>query len=99
MLQNRFLLNISRTKSSEHTLYIENIILIIMIFLGVTRKVSSSAFFLVELVRFKEELLSLPLLGIQIVLSSDYLQINSEDVIYDFALKWSCMHYPGLEAR
>ncbi|WMV43979.1 hypothetical protein MTR67_037364 [Solanum verrucosum] len=39
--------------------------------------------------KFEKEALSLPLSGIKIVLSSDLLQIASEDAVYDFALKWA----------
>ncbi|KAG5593308.1 hypothetical protein H5410_043822 [Solanum commersonii] len=43
--------------------------------------------------KFEKEALSLPLWGIKVVLSSDLLQIASEDAVYDFALKWARMHY------
>ncbi|TMW82742.1 hypothetical protein EJD97_005081, partial [Solanum chilense] len=49
--------------------------------------------------RFENEALSLPLSGIKVVLSSDLLQIASEDAVYDFALKWARMHYPKFEDR
>lgn len=49
--------------------------------------------------RFQEEVLNLPLAGIEAVLSSDDLQIASEDAVYDFALKWARIHYPKLEER
>ncbi|KAE9451993.1 hypothetical protein C3L33_16099, partial [Rhododendron williamsianum] len=49
--------------------------------------------------RFQEELLNLPLPGIEAVLSSDDLQVASEDVIYDLVLKWARTHYPMLEYR
>lgn len=51
------------------------------------------------LTRFQEEVLSLPLAGIEAVLSSDDLQIASEDAVYDFVLKWARAHYPKLEER
>ena len=41
----------------------------------------------------------MPLSGIKVVLSSDLLQIASEDAVYDFALKWARMHYPKFEDR
>ncbi|PSS04225.1 BTB/POZ domain-containing protein [Actinidia chinensis var. chinensis] len=49
--------------------------------------------------RFQEELLNLPLAGIEAVLSSDDLQVASEDSVYDFVLKWARTHYPNLEER
>ncbi|KAH0648865.1 BTB/POZ domain-containing protein POB1-like [Solanum tuberosum] len=49
--------------------------------------------------KFEKEALSLPLSGIKVVLSSDLLEIASEDAVYDFALKWAPMHYPKFEDR
>jgi hypothetical protein len=43
--------------------------------------------------------LNLPLAGIEAVLSSDDLQVPSEDAVYDFVLKWARTHYPKLEDR
>jgi hypothetical protein len=51
------------------------------------------------LARFQDELLNLPLAGIEAVLSCDDLQVCSEDSIYDFVLKWARIHYPKLEDR
>lgn len=51
------------------------------------------------LARFQDELLNLPLAGIEAVLSSDDLQVGSEDSIYEFVLKWARIHYPKLEDR
>lgn len=51
------------------------------------------------LIRFQEEVLNLPLAGIEAVLSSDLLQVASEDAVYDFVLKWARIHYPRLEDR
>ncbi|KAM3321659.1 BTB/POZ domain-containing protein POB1-like [Capsicum chacoense] len=53
----------------------------------------------VDITKFQEEVFSLPLLGIEAVLSSDNLQIDSEDAVYDIALKWARKHYPKLEER
>ncbi|KAM3263236.1 BTB/POZ domain-containing protein POB1-like [Capsicum annuum] len=53
----------------------------------------------VDITKFQEEVFSLPLLGIEAVLSSDDLQIDSEDAVYDIALKWARKHYPKLEER
>lgn len=44
-------------------------------------------------------MLNLPLSGIEAVLSSDDLQVASEDAVYDFVLKWARMHYPKLDER
>ncbi|KAJ4711966.1 BTB/POZ domain-containing protein POB1-like [Melia azedarach] len=52
-----------------------------------------------DITKFQEEVLSLPLAGIEAVLSSDDLQIASEDAVYDFVLKWARAHYPKLEER
>ncbi|KAI4315496.1 hypothetical protein L6164_028296 [Bauhinia variegata] len=46
-----------------------------------------------------EEVLNLPLAGVEAVLSSDELQVASEDSVYDFVLKWARMHYPKIEDR
>ncbi|KAJ4836475.1 hypothetical protein Tsubulata_043923 [Turnera subulata] len=42
---------------------------------------------------------SLPLKGIEALLSSDELQVWSEDYIYDFVCTWAGLHYPKLEER
>ncbi|KAJ0105468.1 hypothetical protein Patl1_17593 [Pistacia atlantica] len=52
-----------------------------------------------DITKFSEEVLHLPLAGIEAVLSSDDLQIASEDAVYDFVLKWARTHYPKLEER
>ncbi|KAL3818399.1 hypothetical protein ACJIZ3_004304 [Penstemon smallii] len=49
--------------------------------------------------KFKEEILKLPLAGIEAVLSSDDLQVDSEDAVYDLVLKWARTHYPELKER
>lgn len=41
----------------------------------------------------------MPLAGIVAVLSSDDLQVASEDVVYDLVLKWARIRYPMLEER
>ena len=53
----------------------------------------------VLLSRFQEEVMALPLAGIEAVLSSDDLQVASEDAVYDFVLKWARAQYPILEER
>ncbi|XP_031377581.1 BTB/POZ domain-containing protein POB1-like isoform X2 [Punica granatum] len=52
-----------------------------------------------DVAKFQEEVLNLPLAGIEAVLSSDDLQVASEDAVYDFVLKWARMHYSKLEER
>ncbi|XP_010251563.1 PREDICTED: BTB/POZ domain-containing protein POB1 isoform X2 [Nelumbo nucifera] len=52
-----------------------------------------------DITKFQEEVLNLPLAGIEAVLSSDDLQVASEDAVYDFVLKWARTHYPKLEDR
>ncbi|GAA0148167.1 hypothetical protein LIER_07687 [Lithospermum erythrorhizon] len=52
-----------------------------------------------DITKFQEEVLNLPLSGIEALLSSDDLQVASEDVVYDFILRWSRMHYPRIEER
>lgn len=52
-----------------------------------------------DLAKFQEEALNLPLAGIEAILSSDELQVASEDAVYDFALKWVRTHYPKIEER
>ncbi|KAL8543508.1 hypothetical protein ACS0TY_004162 [Phlomoides rotata] len=52
-----------------------------------------------DLDKFKEEMLNLPLVGIQAVLSSDDLRVTSEGVVYDFVLRWVHKHYSDLEER
>ncbi|ERN04569.1 hypothetical protein AMTR_s00075p00054260 [Amborella trichopoda] len=49
--------------------------------------------------RFQEEVMALPLPGIEAVLSSDELQVANEDAVYDFVLKWARVQYPRLEER
>ncbi|KAJ3692196.1 hypothetical protein LUZ60_012546 [Juncus effusus] len=52
-----------------------------------------------DLTKFQEEVMGLPLAGVEAVLSSNELQVASEDAIYDFVLKWSRAHYPRPEER
>ncbi|KAJ4954221.1 hypothetical protein NE237_031053 [Protea cynaroides] len=52
-----------------------------------------------DITKFQDEVLNLPLVGIEAVLSSDDLQVASEDAVYDFVLKWARAHYPKLEER
>lgn len=43
--------------------------------------------------------MKLPLTGIEAILSSDDLQVASEDAVYDFVLKWTRAHYPQIDER
>lgn len=52
-----------------------------------------------DITKFQDEVLNLPLAGIEAVLSNDDLQVASEDAVYDFVLKWARIHYPNLEQR
>lgn len=52
-----------------------------------------------DIMRFQEEVMNLPLAGIEAVLSSDDLQVASEDGVYDIVLKWAKTHYPKIEER
>ncbi|KAL8543502.1 hypothetical protein ACS0TY_004156 [Phlomoides rotata] len=49
--------------------------------------------------QFKEEMLSLPLVGIQTVLSNDDMQVISESEVFCLILTWVRYHYPNLEER
>ncbi|KAF8104700.1 hypothetical protein N665_0170s0073 [Sinapis alba] len=52
-----------------------------------------------DITKFQEEVMALPLAGIEAILSSDDLQIASEDAVYDFVLKWARGQYSSLEDR
>ncbi|KAG9448359.1 hypothetical protein H6P81_014487 [Aristolochia fimbriata] len=52
-----------------------------------------------DITRFQEDVLNLPLTGVEAVLSSDELQVASEDAVFDFVLKWARAQYPKLEDR
>nr|GMC98144.1 BTB/POZ domain-containing protein POB1-like isoform X2 [Ipomoea batatas] len=52
-----------------------------------------------DITKHHEEVMNLPLPGIEAVLSSDSLQVTSEDAVYDFLLKWARIHYPNLVDR
>ncbi|KAJ6328736.1 hypothetical protein OIU77_010425 [Salix suchowensis] len=52
-----------------------------------------------DMTKFHEEVMALPLAGIEAILSSDDLQVASEDAVYDFVLKWARVQYPRLEER
>lgn len=52
-----------------------------------------------DITKFQEEVLNLPLAGVEAILASDDLQVASEDAVYDFVLKWSRIQYPKIEER
>ncbi|KAK6136581.1 hypothetical protein DH2020_029671 [Rehmannia glutinosa] len=52
-----------------------------------------------DLSKFQDEVMKLPLAGIEAILSSDDLQVASEDAVYDFVLKWTRTHYQKPEER
>ncbi|KAL5993584.1 Boi protein [Asimina triloba] len=52
-----------------------------------------------DITKFPDEVLNLPLAGIEAILGSDDIQVASEDAVYDFVLKWARTQYPKLEER
>lgn len=52
-----------------------------------------------NLTRFKEEVMALPLSGIEALLASDDLRVVCEDVVYYTVLKWVRQHYDGQKER
>ncbi|CAL0315338.1 unnamed protein product [Lupinus luteus] len=52
-----------------------------------------------DITKFQDEVMALPLAGVEAILSSDDLQVASEDAVYDFVLKWSRSEYSTLEER
>ncbi|XP_076890739.1 BTB/POZ domain-containing protein At2g46260-like isoform X2 [Bidens hawaiensis] len=52
-----------------------------------------------DITKFQDEILNLPLAGVEAILASDDLQVASEDAVYDFVLKWSRIQYPKIEER
>ncbi|KAK9074288.1 hypothetical protein SSX86_006885 [Deinandra increscens subsp. villosa] len=52
-----------------------------------------------DITKFYDEALKLSLAGVEAVISSDDLQVASEDIVYDFVLKWARTHYPQIEER
>uniref|UniRef100_A0A8R7UBU3 BTB domain-containing protein n=1 Tax=Triticum urartu TaxID=4572 RepID=A0A8R7UBU3_TRIUA len=47
--------------------------------------------------KFSDELMDMPLAGIEAIFSSTDLQIRSEDTVYSFLLEWACKQYPETE--
>ncbi|CAA6671581.1 unnamed protein product [Spirodela intermedia] len=52
-----------------------------------------------DITKFQDEVLALPLAGIEAILSSDDLQVASEDVVYDIVLRWVRAQYAQAEDR
>ncbi|KAH7651540.1 TRAF-like protein [Dioscorea alata] len=52
-----------------------------------------------DITKFQEEVMNLPLAGIEAILSSDDLQVASEDAVYDLVLKWARAQYPEVDER
>ncbi|XP_022019639.1 BTB/POZ domain-containing protein POB1 [Helianthus annuus] len=52
-----------------------------------------------DMTKFEDEILSLPLAGVEVIIASDDLQVHSEDVVYNFVLKWARAQYPNIEDR
>ncbi|KAL8541105.1 hypothetical protein ACS0TY_002399 [Phlomoides rotata] len=52
-----------------------------------------------DISKYQDEVMNLPLAGIEAILSSDDLQVASEDAVYDFALKWTRTHYQKIDER
>ncbi|CAI9101192.1 OLC1v1038455C2 [Oldenlandia corymbosa var. corymbosa] len=52
-----------------------------------------------DITKYQDEVMNLPLAGIEAILASDDLQVASEDAVYDFVLKWARAHYPKIEER
>ncbi|KAE9616048.1 hypothetical protein Lal_00017484 [Lupinus albus] len=52
-----------------------------------------------DITKFQDEVMALPLAGVEAILSSDDLQVASEDAVYDFVLKWARTQYPKMEER
>ncbi|XXG82253.1 hypothetical protein AAC387_Pa10g0241 [Persea americana] len=52
-----------------------------------------------DISKYQEEVLNLPLAGIEAIFCSDDLQVASEDNVYELLLRWARAHYPKLEER
>uniref|UniRef100_A0A0D9VEH1 BACK domain-containing protein n=1 Tax=Leersia perrieri TaxID=77586 RepID=A0A0D9VEH1_9ORYZ len=52
-----------------------------------------------DLTKFQDEVMNIPLAGIEAILSSNDLQVASEDAIYDFLIRWARAQYPKSEER
>ncbi|KAJ4808371.1 BTB/POZ/Kelch-associated protein [Rhynchospora pubera] len=52
-----------------------------------------------DLTKYQDEVMNLPLAGVEAILSSNDLQVASEDAVFDFVMKWARSQYPRLEER
>ncbi|XP_057443685.1 BTB/POZ domain-containing protein POB1-like [Lotus japonicus] len=52
-----------------------------------------------DVTKFDEEFMALPLHGIEAILASDDLKVQSEDVLCGFVIKWARKHYNRLKER
>ncbi|XP_020150145.1 BTB/POZ domain-containing protein POB1 isoform X2 [Aegilops tauschii subsp. strangulata] len=52
-----------------------------------------------DLTKFQDEVMNIPLAGIEAILCSNDLQVASEDAVYDFVIKWVRAQYPRTEER
>lgn len=52
-----------------------------------------------DIERFEEELIKLPLVGIEALLESNCILVASEDNLYDFVLRWATAKYPSVKER
>ncbi|KAK6920042.1 BTB/Kelch-associated [Dillenia turbinata] len=52
-----------------------------------------------DITKFQDEVMALPLAGFEAVLSSDDLQVASEDAVYDLVLKWARAQCLKIEER
>ncbi|KAK9051404.1 hypothetical protein SSX86_028031 [Deinandra increscens subsp. villosa] len=52
-----------------------------------------------DMTKFQDEILSLPLAGVEALIASDDLRVKSEDSIYCFVLNWARTNYPNLQDR
>jgi hypothetical protein len=49
--------------------------------------------------RFQDEMMSIPLSGIEAIFSSSDLQVETETSVFDFLVDWACAQYPKLDDR
>ncbi|KAL7121481.1 hypothetical protein ACP275_02G184700 [Erythranthe tilingii] len=52
-----------------------------------------------DISKYQEEVMKLPLSGIEAIFSSDDLQVASEDAVYDFMLRWTRTHFQNPDER
>ncbi|KAM0009141.1 putative chromatin remodeling & transcription regulator BTB-POZ family [Helianthus debilis subsp. tardiflorus] len=50
-----------------------------------------------DITKFEDEILRLPLAGVEAIIASDDLQVTSEYDVYLFVLKWARSQYPNIE--